>query len=71
MKSDIKDYIINNFKNDDEKTIRNAIEESINENDEIALPGLGIFFALNWLEADEKEKNEIIKRIQKQIKEGN
>ncbi len=70
MKSDIKDYIINNFKDDDINTIKNAIEESIADNDEVTLPGLGIFFLLNWEEADDKEKKAIIDRIYKQIQKG-
>lgn len=71
MNSEIKNYIINNFKNDDKNEIKNAIEDSINTNDEVTLPGLGIFFLLNWEEANDKEKDLIIERINKQIKKSN
>lgn len=71
MNSDIKNYIINNFKDDDISVIKDAILDSINDNDEVALPGLGIFFLLNWDEADEKEKEKIVERVYKQIKKGN
>ena len=71
MNSEIKDYIINNFKNDDKNEIKKAIIESIKTNDEVALPGLGIFFLLNWEEANDKEKDLIIERIYKQIKKSN
>lgn len=70
MNSEIKDYIINNFKDDTEIDIKDAILESIKDNDEVTLPGLGVFFLLNWEEANDKEKDEIIKRIYKQIKKG-
>ena len=70
MNSEIKEYIINNLKDDEEKDIKDAILESINDNDEVTLPGLGVFFLLNWEEANDEEKDEIIKRIYKQVKKG-
>lgn len=70
MNSEIKDYIINNFKDDEEKDIKDAILESINDNDEVTLPGLGVFFLLNWEASNEKDKDKIIKNIYKQIKKG-
>lgn len=71
MNSEIKDYIINNFKNDDENTIKDAIVDSINTNDEVALPGLGIFFLLCWESSNDKEKDDLIKKIYDQIKKSN
>lgn len=71
MNSEIKDYIINNFKDDDISVVKDAIMDSINDNDEVALPGLGIFFLLNWDECDKNEKDKIVERIYKQIKKGN
>ncbi len=71
MNNDIKNYIINNFKDDDISVIKDAIMDSINDNDEVALPGLGVFFLLNWDESDKNEKDKIVERIYKQIKKGN
>ena len=71
MSDDIKKYIINNFKDDDISVIKDAIMDSINDNDEVALPGLGVFFLLNWEEADKNEKDKIVERIYKKIKKGN
>ncbi len=71
MNNDIKNYIINNFKDDDISVIKDAIMDSINDNDEVALPGLGIFFLLNWDECEKEEKDKIVERIYKQIKKGN
>ena len=42
----IRDYIINNFKDDDTDTIKRAIVESIEEQDEVTLPGMGVFFEI-------------------------
>ena len=41
MNLDIRSHIINNFKGDDINTLKEAIEESIKNNDEITLPGMG------------------------------
>lgn len=71
MNTDIKKYIISNFKDDDIGVIKDAIIDSINDNDEVALPGLGVFFLLNWDACDEKEREKIVERIYKQIKKGN
>ena len=41
MNIDIRKSIINNFKNNSKNDIKEAIISSMNENDEITLPGLG------------------------------
>ena len=56
----IRDYIINNFKDDDKETIKKAIEESIEEKDEVTLPGLGVFFEIVWNKSNENEKDKIL-----------
>ena len=59
----IRDYIINNFKDDDKDTIKRAIEESIEEKDEVTLPGMGVFFEIIWQESSEEEKNTILEKL--------
>lgn len=44
MDINIRNSIINNFKNDDEETLKRAIDESISDKEEVTLPGLGVFF---------------------------
>lgn len=56
----IRDYIINNFKDDDKETIKKAIEESIEEKDEVTLPGMGVFFEIVWNKSNENEKDKIL-----------
>ena len=59
----IKEHIINNFKGDDHK----ALNESINSNDEVTLPGLGVFFSLIWEEADQELKNTLLDLLKENI----
>ena len=63
----IRDYIINNFKNDDEAVIKNAIEESIEEKDEVTLPGMGVFFEIIWNDSSEDEKMKILEKLKKRF----
>lgn len=64
----IKDYIVDNFKNDDENEIKTAIDEATKEYDENSLPGLGIFFMLIWENSSEEEKNTILEKIKSNLK---
>lgn len=64
----IKDYIINNFKEDNKETLERAINESIAENDEVTLPGLGVFFTLFWPKANTNLKQEVLDILEKEIK---
>ena len=68
MDIDIRRHIINNFKDDDIKTLRNAIEESIKEQDEIALPGMGVFLEIIWTDASEELKRQMLDIIYKRVK---
>lgn len=63
----IKEHIINNFKGDDYKSLKEAIDESINSNDEITLPGLGVFFSLIWSAADQELKNTLLDLLKENI----
>lgn len=63
----IREHIINNFKGDDYKALKEAIDESVASNDEVTLPGLGVFFCLIWESADQEFKNSIIELIKKRI----
>ena len=64
----IKDYIVQNFKDDDISTIKNAINNSVNEYNEDTLPGLGIFFMLIWENSNDNEKNTILEKIKSNLK---
>jgi len=68
MNLDIRSHIINNFKGDDINVLRDAIEESIKNNDEITLPGMGVFFELVWQKADDDTKNKILTILESCVK---
>ena len=67
MDLDIRSHIINNFKGDDMNTLRAANEESIQNKDEITLPGMGVFFELVWLDASEEVKTQMLESLKKRI----
>ena len=70
MDINIRKHIINNFKGDDYCTLRRAIDESIEDKDEVNLPGLGVFFELIWENASQELKDQLIEIIRKRVKKG-
>lgn len=66
----IREHIINNFKGDDYKALKEAIDESVSSKDEIVLPGLGVFFSIIWENADQELKNNLIETIRIHISKG-
>lgn len=67
MNIDIRQSIINNFKQSSTEEMRESIEESIKDNEEITLPGLGVFFEILWKNSDEDQKNIILENIKKEF----
>ena len=65
---DIRKYVINNFKEDNEEKIRDSIETTIKFKDEDALIGLGVLFELLWENLSNEEKDNYIKTINNAIK---
>lgn len=66
----IREHIINNFKGDDYDSLQSAINESIESEDEVTLPGMGVFFEIVWQGADQKLKNEMLEIIKTRVAEG-
>lgn len=58
---DIRNYIKENFKDSNENDIRESIEASISDKDEITLPGLGVLFEILWENINDSEKEKILK----------
>lgn len=67
MNISIRDHIVENFLNDSEESIRDAINSSVLENDEEVLPGLGVFFTLMWENADDSVKATTVKLIREKL----
>ena len=65
---DIRKYITENFRDDNEEKIRDSIETTISFRDEDALIGLGVLFEMIWKVASEEEKNNYLKIIRESIK---
>lgn len=59
----IRDYIKENFKDDNINEIKESIEDSINEKLEEALPGLGVFMEIIWLHSSEETKKELLETL--------
>lgn len=66
---DIRNYIIENFKNDNTEKIRDSIETTIKERDEDALIGLGVLFELLWNKLPQEEKEKSLNYIKESIKD--
>lgn len=60
MDIDIRRDIINNFKGDNYKILKRAIDEAVKNQDEITLPSLGVFFEIVWENASDELKDTII-----------
>lgn len=65
MDINIRKSIVNNFKESNIKDIRNSIESSIKDSEEITLPGLGVFFEILWNNSNENSKHFILDTIKK------
>ena len=66
----IREHIINNFKGDDYDSLQSAINESIESNDEVTLPWMGVFFEIVWQGADQSLKNQILQIIKERVSQG-
>lgn len=50
--------------------MRRAIDESVASQDEVTLPGLGVFLEIIWENADQELKNQMIDIIKKRVEKG-
>lgn len=60
---DIRTYIVENFKEDNEEKIRNSIETTIEFRNDDALIGLGVLFEILWNNMTEEEKKSNLEKI--------
>lgn len=67
MDINIRQHIINNFQGDDYEALRNAIEESIKEQDELTLPGMGVFLEIIWQGADDDLKQQMLEIVKQKV----
>lgn len=67
MNIDIRKYIIDNFKNTTTDEIKESIVSSINENDEITLPGMGVFFEILWKNSNPENQDYILNTLKNNL----
>ena len=65
---DIRESIVENFKGASSDEIKASIESSIEEKDEVTLPGIGVFFELLWESSNDDEKNFILDKLEGKLK---
>ncbi len=65
---DVRNYIINNFKNDTPEQIAESINTSIESRSEDPLIGLGVLFEIMWKNSNNELKNTILTNIKKGLK---
>lgn len=65
MNIDIRKSIVKNFEGSGIENIRESIETSIEDQEEITLPGLGVFFEILWNNSDKEDKDFILRTIEK------
>ena len=68
MNIDIRSYIINNLKDDDKDMLKESIQDSIKDNDEEVLPGMGVLFELLWNNSNDSLKEEVLDILINSIK---
>ncbi len=67
MNIDIRKSIISNFKDSDLSEISSSIEEAVQDNDEVTLPGLGVFFEILWKVSSKEEQKNLVYKIKKSL----
>lgn len=68
MNIDIRKNIINNFNGAKKDEIKASIISSIEDNEEITLPGLGVFFEILWKKSDEENQEYILNTLENYFK---
>lgn len=67
MDLNIRKNIIENTKKDSVETLISSLNDIIPTDDELVLPGFGVFFELLWQDLNDKEKKDIISKIKKKL----
>lgn len=62
---DIRQYIKNNFKDDNTEDIKSSIEDSISSKEDDPLIGLGVLFEILWNNSTKEQQTIILNNIKK------
>lgn len=66
----IKEYIIKNLKECSIMDVKETVVASVNSNDEVVLPGLGVLFEMVWNNSDSTFQNEMVEIIYEHTKKA-
>ena len=66
----IKDYFIKNLKDCSIMDVKETVIASVNSNDEVVLPGLGVLFEMVWNNSDNNFQNEMVEIIYEHTKKA-
>lgn len=67
MNINIRNYIKNNFRDSSIDEIQESIVSSIEQNDEVTLPGMGVLFEILWSNSNDETKNTILETIKNNL----
>ncbi len=67
MNIDIRKSIRTNFQTSDEQEILTAITSSIQDGDEVTLPGLGVFFEILWQNSSSEEQTKMVRTLKNNL----
>lgn len=70
MNISIRNHILNNFKDASLEDIRQSIDDSVKDSEEITLPGLGVFFEVLWDSIEDGEKDKIVNTLYNKLKKN-
>lgn len=70
MDTSIRKYIINNLTDCNQNDIEETILASVNSEDEVVLPGLGVLFEMVWSNSNKDLKNNIVNLIYENVKKA-
>ena len=62
---DIRQYLNNNFKDDNIEDIKSSIEDSISSKEDDPLIGLGVLFEILWNNSTKEQQTIILNNIKK------
>lgn len=68
MDINIRNAIIENFKNSSNEELHQTINEAITQNEEKTLPGLGVFLELVWSSSSSEERKHLVSKLSTALK---
>ena len=68
MDINIRNAIIENFKNSSNEELHQTINEAVSSSQEKTLPGLGVFLELVWSSSSSEERKNLVSKLSLALK---